>query len=265
MSQFDRETTVTRNPDPASFAGYLHPSWNIGDNPNGGYLVSVVLDALRQSVPHPDPVSVTTHFLRPGTANEPCAVRVAVIRTGRSLSTVRGTLSQSGKDRIEVLAAFSDLSQPAGIDAPITLIAPTIPGPDDCVARTGGMQGVELPITRSMDIRLHPELANPDGAGKAEVAGWIRFRDGREPDVRSLIAFADAFPPSPLGLLGAVGWVPTIELTVHIRRRPAAGWIQAHFRTDDLKDGLMIESGALWDADGQLVAQSRQLGLVLAR
>ena len=66
-----------------------------------------------------------------------------------------------------------------------------------------------------------------------------------------------------LVLLGAIGWVPTIELTVHVRRRPAAGWIVGQFRTEDLLDGRMVENGALWDSTGALIAQSRQIGLVL--
>ena len=97
----------------------------------------------------------------------------------------------------------------------------------------------------------------------AKVAGWIRFLDGREPDTGSLPLFTDTFPPSTFSLLGVVGWVPTIELTVHVRCRPAPGWIQAEFSTEDLQQGRMIESGRLWDSTGQLVAQSRQIGLVM--
>ena len=37
------------------------------------------------------------------------------------------------------------------------------------------------------------------------------------------------------------------------------------FITDDLVDGRMIESGSLWDSQGKLVAECRQLGLVLLR
>ncbi|MFN5883661.1 MAG: thioesterase family protein, partial [Burkholderiales bacterium] len=70
------------------------------------------------------------------------------------------------------------------------------------------------------------------------------------------------FPPSVFGLLGAVGWVPTVELTVHVRRRPAPGWMLGQFRTLDLSDGRMIEDGWVWDSQGQLVVQSRQLALV---
>ena len=64
-------------------------------------------------------------------------------------------------------------------------------------------------------------------------------------------------------MVGPVGWVPTIELTVHLRARPAPGWILGQFTTQDMQDGRLIEDGALWDSRGTLVAQSRQLALLL--
>ena len=98
---------------------------------------------------------------------------------------------------------------------------------------------------------------------RAETTGWIRFRDGRPPDLLALALFVDAFPPSIFRLLGRVGWVPTIELTVHFRALPVPGWVRGRFITDDLTDGRMIETGELWDADGTLVARSRQLALLV--
>jgi hypothetical protein len=50
---------------------------------------------------------------------------------------------------------------------------------------------------------------------------------------------------------------------VHVRARPAPGWLQARFTTDVLVDGYLNEDGAVWDSEGQLVVQSRQLGLLL--
>ena len=64
-------------------------------------------------------------------------------------------------------------------------------------------------------------------------------------------------------LYGAIGWVPTIELSVHARRRPKPGWIKGAFKTRDVAGNLFIEDGMLWDENDQLVAQSRQLQMIL--
>ncbi len=124
-------------------------------------------------------------------------------------------------------------------------------------------QGVELPILSRVDVRIDPELAEPGAGGRAEVAGWIRFSDGRPVDTMGLVLFADAFPPSLYSLLGRVGWVPTIELTVQVRRRPKPGWIRVRLRTTDLTGGILVEDGELWDIEGNLVARTRQLAMLL--
>lgn len=262
--RFDLETAVEQTADNC-WRGHIARDWNIGANPNGGYLLSVVVRALSAALPHPDPMTITTHFLRPGVAGADCDINVEVIRTGRTLSTARASLCQEGKPRLEVLASFGDLTASAGVDTTLSIPAPELPDPAACKQRSGDSQGVDLPILQRLDTRLHPQQALAGQAGKAEVSGWIRFADGREPDSCSLPLFTDTFPPSPFGLLGVVGWVPTIELTVHVRRRPAPGWIRARFQTEDLQLGRMLESGALWDSQGALVAQCRQLGLVTAR
>lgn len=260
MSHFDDETRLTPEGSSA-WHGQVHPAWNIGTNPNGGYLLALALSALRRAAPeHVDPLSVTVHFLRPGLAGQDCRVDTQILRTGRTLTTARATLVQDGSARLEVLAAMGDLKDVA--EHRLTLPVPEMPPPDACVSRSGGEQGVALPILDRLDIRLHPDEARAGAAGRSQVTGWIRFHDGRAPDTLSSVLFADAFPPSVFGLLGMVGWVPTVELTVHVRRRPAPGWMLGQFRTLDMIDGRIIEDGALWDSAGNLVAQSRQLALV---
>jgi acyl-CoA thioesterase len=260
MTQFDNETRL-QSAGNNGFSGRVYPEWSIGANPNGGYLLALAMTALRQQAPqHPDPLSVTVHYLRPGLAGQPCRVDAPVLRTGRTLTTGRATLAQEGTARLEVLAALGDLG--AGSTPVLALPAPTIPPPEHCMARSGQQQGVDLPLMSRLDIRLHPDEADAGAAGRAQVTGWIRFRDGREPDTLAALLFADAFPPSVFGLLGMVGWVPTVELTVQVRRRPAPGWMLGQFRTQDLSDGRLIEDGALWDSQGHLVLQSRQLALV---
>lgn len=261
MSYFDTETTVVA--DGQSYRGHLSPNWNIGDNPNGGYMVACALRAVAASVPHADPISITTHFLRPGSPEAPFEVNVNIVRIGRMSSVARATLIQAGKERLEVLCAFGDLSASVGIETELTVPPIDLPDPENCPQRSGETQGIHLPILNRLDVRIHPEQAKAGTYPDAEVSGWIRFTDGQAPDTYALPVFADAFPPSPFALLGVVGWVPTLELTVHVRRRPVPGWIKAQLITRDLDHGRMIESGLLWDASGALVAQCRQLGLVM--
>lgn len=263
MGHFDDETRI----EPVAEGRWtVTPSdrWSIGDNANGGYAASIVVRSMARLGAHPDPLSVTTQFLRPlqpdGCAAE---VRAEVVRAGRTTSVVRGELWHDGRQRLSVLGAFGELGEPAS-DAPgeIHVPAPDIPGPDDCRHRSTLEQGVALPILDRLDVRIHPDRADRT-AGEAVMEGWIRLVDGTPPSTVALPLFADAFPPSLFARYGRVGWVPTIELTVHVRRRPAAGWIQARFECDDLVDGRMVESGTLWDATGAVVARSRQLGLLL--
>ena len=162
-----------------------------------------------------------------------------------------------------VLATYGDLDTAVGGGSEMSLPPPDAPGPDECFDRRALGQGVELPILDRLDVRIHPDLAEPGGSPDAVMAGWIRFADGTEPSPPALTLFADAFPPTLYSKFGRVGWVPTLELTVHVRRRPAPGWVQARFECDDLAGGRMIETGALWDSTGALVARSRQLGVLL--
>lgn len=262
MNVFETETAIDAV-DESVWRTELSTNWNIGESANGGYAMVAVLRALREVGGHPDPVSVTTHFLRPVQGGGDGRINTELIRRGRSVSVARGTLVQAGADRLVVTAALGDLGVEGTISEQIDLTAPDIPGPEDCMARTGGAQGVELPITSRIEVRIPPERMVPGESEQAISEGWIRFVDGAPPSSLALPLFADAFPPTLFAKLGRVGWVPTIELTVHVRRRPSAGWVQARFECDDLADGRMIESGTLWDSTGRVVARSRQLGLLL--
>src|SRR6202007_1915128 len=61
---FGRETAVRRTED-GTYTATMTPHWNIGDNANGGYMLSPVLRALVEETDQPDPVSITAHYLSP--------------------------------------------------------------------------------------------------------------------------------------------------------------------------------------------------------
>ena len=88
MSHFDDDTRVLPTDTPGRYAGQVQPAWNIGANPNGGYLLALAAQALRQTTPdHPDALSITVHYLRPGLPGQPCQVDTQLLRSGRTLST----------------------------------------------------------------------------------------------------------------------------------------------------------------------------------
>jgi len=119
-----------------------------------------------------------------------------------------------------------------------------------------------MPLMDVLDVRLDPsQPTRTSNDDPATIAGWIRFRDERPLDPVALTLFADAFPPSILSIDDKIGWVPTLELTIHVRRRPVDGWTQAAITTQDVGATLLIEDTRLWDSSGTLVCQARQLAM----
>ena len=261
--EFDTDTAVRAAGD-GRWHVEVTDRWNIGMNPNGGYVLSVLAAALFEAADKPDPLSLTAHYLRPASPG-PGVVEVDVVRSGRRHTHLHARLVQD-TERVRVLAVFGDLDAAEGP----TLVReqpPSLPPPDECGVRLRPPDIPAGPLSSFMhrfDTRLSPTSGMVRGelTGVPEIAGWIRFADGRPPDVRALPLIADAFPP-PVFELGPAGWVPTIELTVHVRARPADGWLKARFATHVLVDGYLSEDGELWDESGTLVAQSRQLAMLL--
>jgi acyl-CoA thioesterase len=263
VAEIEDETAVQPEGD-GTYRTRLSGAWNIGPNPNGGYAMTPMLRAAIDAAGRPDPMSVTVHFLRPAAPEADGEVTTRIVRAGRSGVNVAAALVQEGSERLTMAAILGDLSSPVS-DAPdpgLGVAAPEIPPPDACVDRDELGQGIELTLLSRLDVRVVHDATN---GGAVTVDGWVRLTDGTPPASAWLPLFADAFPPALHARIGRVGWVPTLELTVHVRRRPVDGWIQARLTCDDVAGGWMIETGTLWDESGALVARSRQLGMLLDR
>ncbi|MDQ1048758.1 thioesterase family protein [Streptomyces sp. V4I2] len=267
-SEFDRDTAVTLR-EPGVYDIDLSAGWTIISAVNGGYLLAVLGRALAHALPHADPFTISAHYL---TASQPgpAVVRTDVVRTGRTLSTGQASLFQyddRGREveRIRVLASYGDLDALPD-DVRTAAEPPAIPpveqcfGPDDSPAPVPGSSA----ITDRLMLKLDPStlgwaLGAP--SGKGEMRAWFGLADGRDPDPFALLLAVDALPPTAFEI-GLSGWVPTVELTVHVRCRPAPGPLRVAITTRNLAGGFLEEDAEVWDSADRLVAQSRQLARV---
>ena len=103
------------------------------------------------------------------------------------------------------------------------------------------------------------------GAEHGEVGGWLGLREERPIDALTVAILTDAWFPAPWPRLQALAPAPTIDLTIHFRiPLPLEdGLLLGRFRSNLVRDGFFDEDGELWTPDGTLVAQSRQLGLLI--
>lgn len=164
-----------------------------------------------------------------------------------------------------MLASYGDLDSLPD-DVRTTARPPAIPPMDQCFGPEDGPAPVSgsSAIADRLMLKLDPAtlgwaLGSP--SGKGEMRSWFGLADGRDPDPLSLLLAVDALPPTAFEL-GLSGWVPTVELTVHVRCRPAPGPLRVSITTRNLAGGFLEEDAEVWDSEGRLVAQSRQLARV---
>ncbi|UYQ64549.1 thioesterase family protein [Streptomyces peucetius] len=264
-SEFDRDTAVTLR-EPGVYDAELSAGWTIIHAVNGGYLLALLGRALGDALPHPDPFSVSAHYLT-ASQSGPAVIRTETIRTGRTLSTGQASLFQYAEDgteveRIRVLATYGDLDSLPD-DVRTTAKPPAIPPIEHCLGPADGPAPIpgSSAITERLDIKLDPATvgwAVGAPSGKGEMRGWFGLADGRDADPLSLLLTVDALPPTSFEL-GLTGWTPTVELTTHIRCRPAPGPLRVSITTRNLAGGFLEEDADVWDSADRLVAQSRQL------
>ncbi|MFF3953745.1 thioesterase family protein [Streptomyces sp. NPDC001890] len=264
-SEFDRDTAVTLREE-GVYDAELSAGWTIIHAVNGGYLLAMLGRALGQALPHPDPFSVSAHYLTASVPG-PAVIRTQTVRTGRTLSTGQASLFQFAEDgteveRIRVIATYGDLD---GLSDEVRTSAkpPAIPPMEHCLGPSDNPAPIpgSSAITERLDIKLDPATvgwAIGAPSGKGEMRGWFGLADGRDADPLSLLLTVDALPPTSFEL-GLKGWTPTIELTTHIRCRPAPGPLRVSITTRNLAGGFLEEDADVWDSADRLVAQSRQL------
>ena len=260
-----RADTGVRAAGDGAYESAIRDGWDVVGKANGGYLMAIGARAMA-AASRPHPVSVTAHFLAPGEVG-PVRIEPAVVKQGRRLTTVRATLSRAGSPLVELLGSFTertDLGETVRVDAR----PPELPPPEECPRIEPTAGGFPPAIMGRVELRLHPDdFAFTSGrpSGRPEFRGWLRLVDDEPIDAFALLLAVDVFPPTIFNANLPVAWTPTLELTAHVRCEPAPGWLRCRFSTRFITGGMLEEDGEVWDEQGRLVAQSRQLALLPRR
>ena len=260
MSEFDTDTRV-ETVAPNDFAATVTARWNaLGARPNGGYLLGICMQALRHHMPFPDPLAVSAFYHRPAVVG-PARVLVEPIRSGRRLASAQARLLQDDREVMRAHAVFTDLEQATG--RTLTLAeAPKLPPAEQMLDPLAGVTLADITITDRFDYRVPalPGWMQGRPSGDPRMTFSMRFKDGREPDSLALVSIVDGMYPAVLEIGEPAS--STVELTVHVRARPAPGWLACRVTTRFVIGGYHEEDFEIWDAEGKLVAQSRQLALL---
>jgi acyl-coenzyme A thioesterase PaaI-like protein len=262
--EFDADTAVRPLEGPGRYGADLTDRWNVGGGMNGGYLAAVGLRAALAESPHPDPLTMTVHYLaRPAVGQT--EVRVETVRVGRGHAWFRFDLVQGAPSEVLAtgLLTTGRRREPGPLDFSPPMPPASPPDSSSAIRRVDGPES-QAPLFQRIETRI----AKADdifflrsGPGEAATGGWTRLADGRGSDALVVPLFLDCWPPAIFSrtMQADSTGAPTIELTIHWRRAVPPGWLLARFHTKSLGGGYIDEHGELWSEDGLFVAESRQL------
>lgn len=264
---FQDDTAVHRRGDD-TFQAEVSESWRAGRGPHGGYLAAMILRSLIETAGEPRraPRSLTIHYAR---APKPGAVRLitAVERAGRSLSTLSARLVQDGELMALALAAFS---VPWRALEAQELVMPDVAGPEQRSRSPIPVRPGIPPFLAHMVMQPRIGAAPFSGSdAPMVVGGWVGLYEPQPLDAPAVALLTDAWVSPPFVRLTEPAVSPTIDLTIHFRRAlplgdPDGGDLcLARFSTGVVHDGFFENDAVIWAQDGSVLAQARQLALLL--
>ena len=166
-------------------------------------------------------------------------------------------LIQNDELKIQVTGTYGDMTRQRG-ETQVLQSVPDMPTFDECndLPFPANQPFRKQMLQRMAPVKIGALEGVPDGSGRWE--GWLDFSDGSEKDLFSLVMFSDALPPPVFSIYGTKGWVPTLEMSVHLHRKPLPGPLRCVFLASHITEGIVHEDCLLWDSEDNLVAVASQ-------
>ncbi len=241
-----------------TFHGHIQPGWDIVGNANGGYTMAMFARGALLHSGRRDVISVSAHFLAPGVVG-PITVVADPIKSGKRFATTRIDLANAERTMLSGTVITGDLDNGSGPDL-ISATPPDIPAPGNCV-RTVSADFFPPPFVDRIEQRIDPSTAMGTTPGP-EVRGWMKLLDDEPLDTLALVLASDSLPPTVFNTHLEPSWVPTVQMTIHIRNRPTTEWILLDSHTRVVTGGMFEVDNTIFDEDGTVLAHSRQLQLL---
>ena len=247
-----RRVIDTLQPIEGGWRGRIPDDWLQGRTAYGGLSSALALHAAQHADDDLPPLrSAQVAFVGPLSGD--VVIRAMRLRRGRNAAWIQTDIES--KAGLGYRATFVFMGP---VDSKIDHRvggAPEFPRPDADTKTFRGFPGVAF--TQNFEL-----LDKREGTGPAEWLRWVRLaeRDGLDP-VIELIAVADCLPPAALKLVG--GPAPVSSMTWQLNLlgpQPSTtdGWWLLRAATDYAKDGSSSQTMAIWNAEGQSVAEQMQ-------
>lgn len=268
MTQFDADIAVTKEA-PGVYSSLISDNWNLQIGPNGGYIAAILLNGMQTELGDSsrDIRGITFHFLSAATPG-PASLEIGIEKIGRTFATVSGKLLQGNRTIAMALATFAP-ARPNAEFCDFTM--PEVASPQDIAMdrwMSPAMYG-HSPFRDHYDQKLAIGPTPPLRTHLARVGGWTRLKALRPFDALSLTAISDSWYPSIFARDFLPMSAPTIDHTVHFfcdspcNETDIDSYVLVEFETSLVQSGFLQEDGKIWAPNGTLLAQSRQLALVV--
>ena len=242
----------------------------VGNTPHGGYLLALMNKALSSVLTHPNSINSNVYYLD-RTEPKPAELHVEVIRTSRGSSMGQVRLMQNGKLTCLFSALCSDfqyMKGHSGLETPLPEIMNSVPENQFKVMNYENFKAGSTPsFIQQLEMSVHPDHAWWDrdismDVAEARCSAFLELKGGAA-DTFVLSYLSDILPPVVQNKYGSLGWVPTLTLTCNIRQLPKTNRLFIDGLAKDISNGYFEQDCNIWDMDGNLVATSRQLAIIL--
>ncbi|WDY59675.1 acyl-CoA thioesterase [Pseudomonas sp. PSKL.D1] len=244
-------------------------TWAQGRAVFGGLMAALVYETMRSKLSDNRPVrSLAISFVGPASPDTPIQFEAEVLREGKAVSTVLGRAIQDGQVVTLVQGNFG-AGRPSAVNVP-ALPAMAMKPLEEAAAELPYIKGVIPEFMRHFALRWAVGGLPFSGNDSRQMGGWVRLRDVEQQQATEahLLALVDAWPPSLMPFLkqpaagSTLTW--TIEFVQPVPSLSTLDWCRYCVETEHARDGYGHAAAALWTAEGELLALSRQTVTVFA-